>query len=752
MNKKLKNKNNNKSSGKSKGNSRGLLKILSGIFSVFMTFFIIFALTGVIVGSVFANYCKNYLAEDYDIPNIKLQLEMTTSIYAKDRATGEYFELEDQRLHGSENRIWASIQDMPDYLKKAFIAIEDERFYEHSGVDWRRTIGATLEFAKGQDSYGGSTITQQLIKNVTGERETTIQRKVQEIFRAISLTKKRSKDEVLEMYLNTINLSRGNAGVQSAANYYFGKEVSELTLVECAALASIPKSPTKYDPVRNPQYNKERRALVLDKMHELTWITKEECEEAKNTDLVLNITEKDNLGSTYSYYTDALIDQITDDLSEKYGYSREIASSMVFGGGLKIYSCVDIDVQNDMEEIFENPNTVPQGGSSSIDPQAAMVVMDSNTGDVVGIVGGLGQKKLDRALNRATDSTRQIGSSIKPISVYAPAIDMGVIKSSTPLEDSPFKFDTALGRDWPKNSPNKYEGDITLNYAVIKSKNTIAVKVCDTITPEYSFDFLTRKLGITTLVDRDKNLAALALGGLTYGMNVLEVTAAYGIFPSGGIYSKPRLYEKVLDNEGNEILVNNPMRTAVISEGTAQVMTSILQNVLTEGTGSSVTLKNKVSTAGKTGTTTDNKDKYFAGYTPYYTAACWFGADIPIYLGSRFPGNPALNIWDKVMNKIHEKYIKQGNLKTFDYSSTVVASFCPLSGDKPGVFCTSESGYFVKGTQPTKICSGHGSGIDWESLMPSAPEISDTPESTTTEIAPPDIDTSFILSQELPQE
>lgn len=725
-----KNTNSNKTTGLSKKILKYTLKILGGIFSVLFTFFIIFALTGLIVGSVFANYCKNYLAEDYDIPNIKLELEMTTSIFAKDKTTGQYYELEDQRLHGSENRIWASISQMPENLQKAFIAIEDERFYEHSGVDWRRTIGATLEFVQGNDSYGGSTITQQLIKNVTEYDDTTIQRKVQEIFRAISLTKKRSKDEVLEMYLNTINLSRGNRGVQSAANYYFGKEVSDLTLVECAALAAIPKSPTKYDPVRNPENNKERRALVLNKMHELKWITEKERDEAITADLVLNITTELGTSSTYSYYTDAIIEQLITDLSEKYGYTREISSSMVFGGGLQVYSCVDPDIQNAMERIFEDPNTISQGKGSSIDPQAAMVVIDPHTGDVVGLVGGLGEKKLNRELNRATFSTRQIGSSIKPISVYAPAIDLGVINCATPLVDEPFKFDTSMGRDWPKNSPNKYEGNISLNYAVSKSKNTIAVKVCDMITPEYSYDFLTNKLGVSTLVDRDKNLASLALGGLTYGMTVMDVTAAYGIFPSGGIYSKPRLYEKVLDSEGNEILVNDPQRSAVISESTSQIMTKLLQNVVTSGTGASVTLKNKVNTAGKTGTTSDNKDKYFAGFTPYYVAACWFGADIPIYLGSRFPGNPALNIWDKVMNEIHKDIVSEGNLKKFDFSSTVTASFCPVSGDKPGPFCTTEDGIFSKGTQPTKLCTGHGSGIDWDSFLPpldfSSPDFSDS--------------------------
>jgi penicillin-binding protein, 1A family len=691
----------------------------SVIIGTLLTFMLIGIITGMIVGVAFGIYCKTHLIEDYDIPSIKFDLSMTTSLFYYDKQNDKYVEMPDQRLYGTENRFWASVQDMPVYLKKAFVAIEDKRFYENDGVDWRRTFGAFLQFVSGQDSYGGSTITQQLIKNITNEDQTTIQRKVQEIFRALSLSKKRSKDEILEMYLNTINLSRGNYGVQTASNYYFGKDVSKLSLIECAALASIPKSPTKYDPVRNPEENKKRRDVVLLEMYKAGWIKKADYDGAVGKDLTLNITVRKENTTTNSYFTDALIEQLIVDLEKKYGYSREIASTMIYSGGLKIYTTVDPRIQGIMETAFEDPATFPKSSDSSIYPQSAMVVMDPYTGDVAGIVGGRGEKSGNRGLNRATMSKRQIGSSIKPISVYAPAMDLGLIKYSTIVKDSPFKYDEKLKRNWPVNSPNVYSGNITINYAIEKSKNTIAVKTLDKLTPQYSYDFLTKKLGITNLAyPADVDLAPLALGGLTYGLSVMEVTAAYSIFPNGGVYSAPRLYSKVLDSEGNEILTNKVRQNVAVSEATAEVMTSILQNVLNHGTGTAVSLRRSMDVAGKTGSTNEDKDRYFVGFTPYYVGACWFGADTPVYLGSKFSGNPALSAWNIVMTKIHEDMIndaKNGNskLQTFDYSNVVEASFCTVSGKLPGRNCSSvEKGFFAPGTEPTEVCTSHKS-VSW---------------------------------------
>ena len=701
-----------------------LNKTLQWVLNILMTILLICTISGIAIAAIFFGYVNNYLIEDdFDIENLKTNLNQTTKIFYTDDA-GNTVELEDQRIYGTENRSWVSYNKMPQNLTNAFIAIEDERFWKHSGVDWKRTFGAVLRFAGGNDSYGGSTITQQLIKNITKEDETTIQRKVREIFRALSLTKKHSREEILEMYLNTINLSRNNYGVQAAANYYFGKDVSELDLVECAALAAIPKSPTKYDPVRNPNENKRRRGYVLDKMAELGWISQEECDAAKNTELVINITVLDGtVTKSNSYFKDTLIEQIIADLKEEYGYSREYASNIIYSGGLKIYATIDPEVQTIMEEVFADPDTF-QRVSDGIQPQAAMVIMDPYTGDVKGVVGGR-EKTGDRDLNRATQSRRQIGSAIKPLTVYAPAMDLGLINYSTVFDDTPLEYKADLGRYWPKNAPARYDGLLSVNRAVEVSKNTIAIKVLQKMTPEYSYNFSQNKLHLNSLVASDKDLAPLALGGLTNGLTVMEVTAAYSIFPNGGMYSSPRLYTRVLRNDDTVLLERNSNPEYAVSSDTAQVMTKILQNVVSNGTAAGITLDKKINVAGKTGTTNNDKDRYFVGFTPYYTAACWFGYDTPKYLG-KFRSNPAMIAWEKVMTRVHEKYINAASsggepLKKFDYSRLTQVAVCSDSGLLPSDACGHDLrgsrvsyGWFAKSQIPTKTCGTHML-VDWDS-------------------------------------
>lgn len=701
-----------------------LNKTLQWVLNILMTILLICTISGIAIAAIFFGYVNNYLIEDdFDIENLKTNLNQTTKIFYTDDA-GNTVELEDQRIYGTENRSWVSYNKMPQNLTNAFIAIEDERFWKHSGVDWKRTFGAVLQFAGGNDSYGGSTITQQLIKNITKEDETTIQRKVREIFRALSLTKKHSREEILEMYLNTINLSRNNYGVQAAANYYFGKDVSELDLVECAALAAIPKSPTKYDPVRNPNENKRRRGYVLDKMAELGWISQEECDAAKNTELVINITVLDGtVTKSNSYFKDTLIEQIIADLKEEYGYSREYASNIIYSGGLKIYATIDPEVQTIMEEVFADPDTF-QRVSDGIQPQAAMVIMNPYTGDVKGVVGGR-EKTGDRDLNRATQSRRQIGSAIKPLTVYAPAMDLGLINYSTVFDDTPLEYKADLGRYWPKNAPARYDGLLSVNRAVEVSKNTIAIKVLQKMTPEYSYNFSQNKLHLNSLVASDKDLAPLALGGLTNGLTVMEVTAAYSIFPNGGMYSSPRLYTRVLRNDDTVLLERNSNPEYAVSSDTAQVMTKILQNVVSNGTAAGITLDKKINVAGKTGTTNNDKDRYFVGFTPYYTAACWFGYDTPKYLG-KFRSNPAMIAWEKVMTRVHEKYINAASsggepLKKFDYSRLTQVAVCSDSGLLPSDACGHDLrgsrvsyGWFAKSQIPTKTCGTHML-VDWDS-------------------------------------
>lgn len=694
--------------------------MVSMIINVLLTIILIGVVTGIMVVSVFAIYINNNLIEDYDIVGLETNLEQTTKIFCTNEY-GEKIELEDQRLHGEENRSWVSIGKMPTNLKNAFVAIEDQRFYEHNGMDFKRTAGAVLEFVGGNSSYGGSTITQQLIKNFSGENDATIQRKIKEIFRAISLTKKRSKDEVLEMYLNTINLSNGCYGVQAAANYLFGKDVSELTLVECASLAAIPKSPYQYNPKAHPQANKERRDTVLMKMEELNWISEEEMNEAFNTELVLSADNETNspTGKIYSYFTDALIEQVIADLNKEYGYPREVAFNIIFSGGLEIHSTVDPRIQKIMEEVYSAPDTFVQG--DGIQPESAMVVIDPYTGNVKGIVGGRGEKNISRGLNRATMSKRQIGSAIKPLTVYSPAIDLGYINYATVVDDTPFKYIEDMEKYWPENAGRHYRGKTTVNYGLMQSLNTTAVKVLDMITPEYSYYFAKEKLGLFSLEQSDCDYAPLALGGLTKGLTVMEVAGAYTIFPNEGIYSEPRLYTEIYDNNGKLLLKADNNQTVAISKSTSQIMTKMMQNVLTRGTGTAVTLDKKLDTAGKTGSTNDMKDVYFVGYTPYYVGAAWFGYDKPKYISSRFGNNPALTVWDKVMNRIHNEIVipesKQNgvSLKTFDDDEIVKAEFCVDSGKKPTELCSEhdprgsrvEEGWFKKGSEPKEYCDAH---------------------------------------------
>ncbi len=710
-----------------KKGTRVFKSVLQYTTNVVLTLVLIVTICAVIVGGTFAIYVKSYLIDDdFDIEPSELRsgLNQTSWIHYNDKYLDENGNTyEPIEIYGTENRQWVNYDEMPEHLVNAFIAIEDERYRQHNGVDWRRTFGAVLSFATGSDNYGGSTITQQLIKNVTGEDDTTIQRKVTEIFRALSLNEKRTKNEVLEMYLNRIHLSRSNYGVGAAAKYYFGKDISEgdeLTLVECAALASIPKSPTKYDPVRNPEYNKERRKLVLDKMLELEWISEEEHAAAVDADLVLNITyEETQQAGSFSYFTDALIEQIIKDLNEEYGYTRAEALNLLYTGGLKIHTTEDPRIQKIMEDAFNDPATFKINDGDAL-VQSAMIVMDPYTGEVVGVAGGRGEKTGKLELNRATMSKRQVGSSIKPLTSYGPAMDAGLIQYSTVLDDAP-EYMENMGKYWPSNAPNRYFGKICINEAIVRSKNTIAVRlVRDVLGVNNSYNFAKDKLHFESLVESDRDVAPLALGGFTHGITVLEMTAAYSMFPNGGYYCAPRFYTVVYNNDGTILLDRRVTEDErVIQESTSTVMTKMLENVVWNGTGAAITLKYKVDCAGKTGTTNDNKDLYYCGYTPYYVGACWFGYDIPKSL-YKFSGNPALYAWDTVMTKIHEPIIAQANadgqkINEFDYSKLRTAQFCLDSGYAPCENCSLDlrgarvgTGFYYEGKGiPTRPCPNH---------------------------------------------
>ena len=724
----MSNKNKKRKSAKAEENKalRIVGKVFGTFFSVLLTLMLIGIITGGIVAAAFGIYCRDYLIdEDYDIVDLQYSLDMTSKIYypvysdIERTQLVEWVEMEDQRIHGSENRYWAPIQNMPKNLQNAFIAIEDKRFYEHGGFDFKRTAGAALELLKGDKSYGGSTITQQLIKNITNERDTTIQRKVTEISRAVSLTKNKTKDEVLEMYLNTIPLSHGNYGVAAASMYFFDKDVSELTLVECAALAAIPKSPTKYDPERHPEENKGRRETVLYEMLDQGLITQEEYDEAINAELVLNINREETVDIVHSYFTDELRREIEEDLMEEYGYTQQLAQQMILSGGLEIYATVDPYIQNILEEAYADEATFKKG-AGDVQPESAMVVMDPYTGQVLGVIGGRGEKTSNMTLNRATMSRRQIGSAIKPVSVYAPAMDLGLIDYGSVRDDTPVEYNESMKRYWPKNAPSTYEGKTNMERAIMVSKNTIAAKLIKEMTPQYSYDFLTKRLGVESLVKQDIDIAPLALGGFTYGMTTLEVAGCYTMLASqDGTYSEPIFYTKVVDSKGNVILESekSQRREAVIDEGTSKMMTKLLTSVVSSGgTAKALKLDSKIDVAAKTGTTNDNNDVYFVGYTPYYLGATWFGYDIPRSL-AKFGSNQAMAGWEAVMTKIHQRVfdkVASGEitLKDFNYDGLEKAEYCIDSGLLPGRYCELdvrgdriETGYFANA--PTKTCDAH---------------------------------------------
>lgn len=647
------------------------------------------------------------LADDLDIESLTLDSSSQVCYIDKDGNEKTY-----TTLSSEQNRIWVDFEEIPKNMKNAFIAIEDERFYSHKGFDPRRTAKAFFVFVKNKltgqpTSFGGSTITQQLVKNITNQRERTAARKFREISTAMSLERKIEKDEILELYLNSIYLSQGCSGVQAASLKFFGRPVAELNLAECASIAGITQYPSLYDPLMNPENNKKKQELVLGKMLELEFISKEEYDEALAFELVFAEFDPDEMatGHISSYFTDHLVNEVIDGLVEK-GYSKTLANKMLYSGGLRIISTIDPNVQAAAEEVFENTDNFPN--STGENPaQASIAVLDPKTGAIKGLVGGIGKKQGNLVLNRATQTLRQPGSTIKPIGVYAPAFEKGIINPADIYEDKAISYG-----DWtPRNYDHKFNGDVSVRTALRRSLNTIPVQILNEMGADYSFDFLTRKLGITSLVKHETNsqgkvfsdigLSQLALGGLTHGVSVLELTAAYTPFANRGIYSKPHCYTAVYDANGNAILTAEPESKIAMSEETAFVTSMLLKEVVTSGTGGGAQLASGMFTAGKTGTTSDNHDRLFVGYTPHYVASVWYGYDQPQPI--KASGNPCIPVWRAVMTKIND-----GKEKTTPKApvGTKYVSYCTLTGDLPGEHCGEEisSCWFVSDNVPKKVC------------------------------------------------
>ena len=618
---------------------------------IVVTVLLVILTTTLLLACVFAFYVKTCLTEDIDISLSDYQLSESSIIYCETEP-GVYKEL--ATLHGVENRIWVDLEDIPDYLVKALVAIEDHRFYTHKGVDWYRTVGAMFTLLTGgDDSFGGSTITQQLIKNVTGNKEVTVQRKLIEIFQALEFEKKYDKDEILEWYLNAVYFGEGCDGIYTAAEKYFGKEPSELTLAESASIVGIVNLPTYYSPFYSEENNKERQETVLRRMYELGYISYDEYEEAKNEQLVFTRSDNEVADQEiYSYYVEAVIKDVTEDLMEQKGISQDTARQLLYNGGYRVYSCLDPYIQECVDNVYLDVENFPKPYRANDQQlQSAMVIMDPYTGEVVAMSGGVGEKTGNLVLNRATDALRAPGSSFKPLAVYAPAIELGLITPSTLVNDAPREEVEMSQNQWyPNNSDFKYRGIIDIATGVRLSLNTVAAQVLDKLGLDASTNFLKNKLGVTSLVPDDYNYASLALGELTNGISVLEMAQAYCTFDNSGIFTEARTYSRVTDAAGNIVLDNQPKTHVAMKSSTATNITSLLFSAANYGTGSESIFSGQ-AIAGKTGTSSYNWNRWFAGYTPYYVGVVWTGFDQPEQM--YVYGNPAAQVWRRVMQQVH---------------------------------------------------------------------------------------------------
>ncbi len=682
------------------------------IIRTVLTLFLVGLITVSIVISAFLLYAFTMVDGKMDEDLDDLKLNFTTTIYVDD-GSGNYAEY--QRLHGTFNRIWVAYDDekakakdpsyegIPQNLVNAFVAIEDKRFFEHQGVDWKRTFAAFanmfLHFYS--SNQGGSTITQQLVKNLTGDTSQRPSRKIREIMRARYLETYYVKETIIECYLNTIAMGHGTYGVEVASNYYFGKSVKDLTLTECACLAAITKSPTYYAPDDYPEENLKRRNTVLYEMYDQGYITKEEYEAAKGEELKI-VASKDVLNETEtnSYFVDALIDQVVSDLCEQYGYEKKHAEKLFYSGGYKIFATVDTKIQGIMEDVFSDSKTYGIKGKDGNTLQGSMTLMDYK-GHVKGIVGGIGEKTGNRGLNRATMALRQPGSTMKPIAAYAPAIEKDLIHYSSIVNDTKTNYNGWTPNNWYKS----YWGNITVQRALECSVNTIPVYLVNKLGTQVSFEFLTKNLGVTTLNSEDVNLSPLGMGGTNGGITTLESAAAYAVFGNLGQYHTPTLYTKVTDQHDEIVLEYNSQPSMAISEDTATVMNKLLQTVVYGSSGTGRAAKSYIKNMkiyAKTGTSNNSNDLWFVGGSPYYVASCWCGYDKQ----QNIPNSGiAHKMWGAVMSKVHSGL----EAKEFAVSSYAVERYyCKSTGNLATSACPSKAiGWYKKSNIPG-VCTAHG--------------------------------------------
>ena len=694
---------------------------LKFIIKIIVTLLILLVLIGggIVAGIFYGLFGKEFLItkKDLEIANTN------SSIVDKDgNIIGS--------LAGDERRQIVTLSDMPKYLPDAYISIEDERFREHHGVDILRTGKAAVNYIihHGSSSFGGSTITQQLVKNITNDKDDSgmkgVIRKIKEMSKAYQIEKMISKDQILELYLNILFVGGpSNHGVQMGAKYYFNKDVSDLTLEECAFLAGINTSPNAYNPFKEENHDKimeninKRTKTVLNKMYELGKISEQEKDDAEaKVDEGLKFEKGETLKNAYSYHTEAAIDQVVKDLAEKNGWDQEFARMKLQSGGYTIHTTQDTAIQSVMEEEFAKDSYIKKSRTIKLKDsegnetgeyqhtQAAMAIIDYKTGKVVGLVGGLGEKTSSGNLNRATQSLRQPGSATKPISTIAPAVNEKIVTAGTVYYDGK----TTFGSYEPKNDGNKYLGLLTVRDAIAHSQNMIPLKIMMDLTPSKSIDYM-RKMGVSTLYKHGENKTKddeslpVAIGGLSDGISPLEMAAAYGCIANEGEYITPIFYTSVTDSDGNVVLEPKQEKREVISKEASYVTKSILTQPVISGTATYCAIPG-MDVSAKTGTTNGSKDRWLCGFTPYYSAATWFGYDQPeeIVWSGR---NPAGQIWSNIFKEIHKDLEK----KNFEKPKNIVnVTICKKTGLLPSDSCSSTySEVFIKGTEPTETCGGH---------------------------------------------
>ena len=726
------------------------------------TILLVFVLTAAIFAGIFSAYINSSMRGRVEVYLDEFETKVSTELYYQEPSSGEWTMYHTLFLD-SENRIWADLEQIPKDLQKAVVAIEDKRFYTHKGVDWHGTARAIFSTIFGGSVQGGSTITQQLVKNVTGDNQNTVKRKVMEIYRAQELEKRYEKDEILEAYLNEVYFGYSCYGVVTASLKYFNKDVSELSLAECASLIAITNNPSLYDPLQTDwglENNRTRQLLVLGAMLEQEKIDQAAYDAAKEENVVfsngytilggrvdVDTDKKDDTDtdggdeqpedetetatSSQSYFTDAVIEDVAAALVEKYGLTDSTnpvtgkvttafdqGVNMVYGKGYKIYTTQNPDYQKIAEEVCTDTSNLPYtstytnsyGDKETEQLQVGMTIVDPYTGYVVAMVGGAGVKQYDRGWNWAT-SARQCGSAIKPISVYAPALDDGTINGASSIDDYPVMV--LNGSVYPKNANGRYKGLTPLHTAIARSTNTCAVRVVQEYGTSRSYDFMTNKLGFTTLTSQDaQQVGNMGLGGLDRGVTTEEMAAAFAAFANEGIYTAPRTFVRVEDADGNVILENEAKASVAMKDTTAALMNSLLQEVINGGTGYEGRISG-MHVAGKTGTTNNDQDRYFVGYTPYYSCAVWVG-----YVHNQrivASGNPAASMWQKVMSRIH------ADLPDKDFFSCSGLTYVKVCADS-GLLATDSCAEDCRGSRvysalvaadnaPSAYCNMHTSPI-----------------------------------------